>query len=516
MIIQKVDIKSTNKHQINQGLKLIQSKSTYELPQINNLSHKYNLPYLSNDTKIKKNNIKLSYINSFDMRNFAPNSEINIVFKPKRIIISKEKKETNETSFINMRNLPLNENKAFKSMMDNNNPDAIEFSSIKSNEFYDEDNSRLKNYAFRYTSLLKLEKNIKYFNTFKNNSNLISKNKLGIFDDLISKIYRTMCSQKTLFEHNLLKLENKNKYDTNNNNENNETNLENNNSNVKIYDDKLTFVEKLIRKELASFYNYNSLMNKLLTILFEEISLDKEKIFKLLQKNHEEELIINSTNKSLNELNNYINRYDVDTRINYVKNQEIKRNKMKEIYKKKQNELINKNYQLENEIKIMATILNKNKMYYNKYKEFEEKIDINKKESEQMKRAFRKEIREKNFLVEEEMHRKEELKEELSNIKKTLDHLKKEKKHNKNNDIQAKNNINKLENLINQKNENIRMLNEELEWFLRQNYNLKKKIKDREFTILTLEMKIKKDKEKESILNNNSAIPSTNLDEGKA
>ena len=47
------------------------------------------------------------------------------------------------------------------------------------------------------------------------------------------------------------------------------------------------------------------------------------------------------------------------------------------------------------------------------------------------------------------------------------------------------------------------------------NYNLKKKIKDREFTILTLEMKIKKDKEKESILNNNSAIPSTNLEEGK-
>ena len=36
MIIQKVDIKSTNKHQINQGLKLIQSKSTYELPSINN------------------------------------------------------------------------------------------------------------------------------------------------------------------------------------------------------------------------------------------------------------------------------------------------------------------------------------------------------------------------------------------------------------------------------------------------------------------------------------------------
>ena len=46
------------------------------------------------------------------------------------------------------------------------------------------------------------------------------------------------------------------------------------------------------------------------------------------------------------------------------------------------------------------------------------------------------------------------------------------------------------------------MINEELESFLRENYQLKKKIKDKEFIIVTLEMKIKKDKEKENILNN--------------
>ena len=101
-----------------------------------------------------------------------------------------------------------------------------------------------------------------------------------------------------------------------------------------------------------------------------------------------------------------------------------------------------------------------------------------------------------------------------------MDNLKKEKKHNKNSDLVSKRTINKLENIINEKNENIMMINEELESFLRQNYLLKKKVKDKEFTIVTLEMKIKKDKEKENILNNTNSnnsniIPINNLEEGQ-
>ena len=134
-----------------------------------------------------------------------------------------------------------------------------------------------------------------------------------------------------------------------------------------------------------------------------------------------------------------------------------------------------------------------------------------------MKRFFRREMREKNSLYEEEVTKKEELKEELTSIKKVVDNLKKEKKHNKNSDLVSKRTINKLENIINEKNENIMMINEELESFLRQNYLLKKKVKDKEFTIVTLEMKIKKDKEKENILNNNTGDLSiiNNLEEGQ-
>ena len=66
-------------------------------------------------------------------------------------------------------------------------------------------------------------------------------------------------------------------------------------------------------------------MNKLISLLYEEINEGKDSNFKLLQTNHEEEILINAKSKSLNELNSYINRYDIDTKLNYMKKQEKKK-----------------------------------------------------------------------------------------------------------------------------------------------------------------------------------------------
>ena len=514
MLIQKLDIKSKNNPNKAKLNKSNSTSSLFSINNLNNLNDKYDLPFLPNDIKIKNDSIQLSHINSFDMRNFPPNNnstiDLMIKYQPKRLIISKQKripKKDITNTFMDLRNMPLNENKVFNSIIsnkDNNikSTNIIKFSDKKSDEFFDEDFLRLKNFNFRYNVLLKLGKNIKEFNALNKNRNLISNSRLGSYDEIIHKITKIMNSQKNVFEYNLMLLE---------------TEDENNNSNNII--PKKNF-DNFIKKDVMTFCDYNCLMNKLIEILYEEVHLGKDSNFKLLQKNHEEEIIINAKNKSLSELNSYINRYDVDTKINYVKNQEIKRKQIKELYINKQNEYISKIYQLEKEIKIMANILNKNKIYFNKCKEYEEKIDSSKKELDQMKIFFRREMREKNSLYEEEVIKKEELKDELTNIKKVVDHLKKEKKHNKNSDLISKRTINKLENIINEKNENIMMINEELESFLRQNYLLKKKIKDKEFTIVTLEMKIKKDKEKENILNNSNSnnsniIPSVILEEGQ-
>ena len=476
MLIQKVDIK------LPKNNRLLKSNSTSHLSSLNELTNNYELPFISNDTKIKKDSIQLSYLNSFDMRNIKSSNDYTLKYKPRRFIVSKQKsKPQTENSLINYRYMPLNENKVFKLDFNKNDNNLIKFSEKKSDEFYDEDFLRLNNYSFKYNCLVKLGKNIKDFNIIKQNSHLITPNKIGIYDDIIYRLSKLMKEQIIDYEQNLMKLDI--------NKENNDTLLQKD-------------FENLIKKEVASACDFNSLMNKLISFLFEEINSEKEKNFKLLQKNHEEEIIINSKNKSLKEINSYINRYDVDTKINYVKNQEKKNKLIKEAFIVKQNEYLNKIYKLEKEIEVMANLLDKNKIYYNKCKEYEEKIDLNKKEIDEMKILYKREIRERNTLFKEEVTKKEELREELSNIKKVVDNLKKEKKDNKNLDIASKATIKKLQSMINERNENIMMINEELEYFLRQNYDLKKKLKDKEFSIVTLEMKIKRDKEKENILNN--------------
>ena len=372
MLIQKIEIKKQNrktspriKRYLNHSSSSCQLTSTHDY---NNIS---NLPYLSNDIKIKKDSIKLSHLSVYDLRNFNQNNNVDSLFlkyKPKRLI--KNKSGSNDSPFQDFRYLPLNKEKVFKSSekedSNNSNQKLINFSSKKSDEFFDEDSLKLKKYSFRSLFMLKMEKNIQDFDKLKKNSNLITKNKVGIFEELTYKISKIMNSQKLFFFKNLYEI-NENSIEANNegnklpiinqSNNINSSNIIKNNNNIKNIN-----IEVLFKKEIILSCEYNSLINKLFSLFLNEISSSKTENFKLLQKNHEEKIIINSKNKSLNELNAYINTYDVNTKIDYVKKQEEKNKALKEHYNIKQNEYISQIYKLENEIKIMTTLLNKNKM----------------------------------------------------------------------------------------------------------------------------------------------------------
>ena len=506
MLIQKIDLYEPFNPKINTNLRLNKSSSEPQLLSVNkNINKRNYLPYVLKDIKIKNDSMQSSIINSFDMRNIEQNitSDFYSNYKPRRNIIIKQNKIRSQNSLMDLSKMPLNENKVFNADYTSNDTkitNIIKKTEKKNDEIYEDELLKFQNYSFRYKSLLKIEKNIKTFESIKKiNTELITSSRVAFYDDVISKLSTIMNEQKLMFEQNLMKLD----FEPENEKNNNINNNTNNNNNKLI--PKKDF-DNLIKKEVVFYVNYNSLMNKLIAILFEEISSNKEKNFKLLQKNHEEDLIINTKNKSLHELNTYINRYDINTKITYIKKQEQKNNLIKQSFINKQNEYITKIYKLENEIKIMANLLNKNKIYFNKCKEYEEKINLNKKETEQMKVLYKRELREKNSLFEEAVTRREELREELSNIKAYVDDLNKDKKNKTSLDIMSKAKIKKLTNIINERNENNRMLNEELEYYLRQNYFLKKKIKEKEFTIMTMEMKIKRDKEKENNSSNTNNI----------
>ena len=516
MIIQKIDIKYP-KSSPKGKVKLTHSSSSCQLSSHNDFNNILNLPTIqTNDSKLKNDSIKLSHLSIYDLRNFNINNKnknngLYLQYKPRRFI--KFKKGQNGEPFHDFRYLPLNEDKVFHTIdKDNNinsNQHLINFSSKKSNGFFDEDNLKLKKYAFRSEYMLKMEKNIEIFDKLKLNNNIITPNKIGIFDDLTYRISKIMSQHKLFFFQNLYEIDEESLKDINNNNCNNINNnntlpssnnisintsnvIKNNNNSNKNMNMNIDF-GKIIKKGIVLFCEFNSLINKLFSFLLNEINTGKIENFKLLQKNHEEEIIINSRTKSLNELNTYLNRYDVDTKINYIKKQEEKRKNLKESYNIKENEYISQIYKLENDIKILTSLLNKNKKYYNKCREYEEKIDINKKENENMKRSFKKELREKNNLYMLERNKENELNEQLDGMKEIVENLKKEKSDIRKIDLIDRATIRKLENIINEKNENIMMINEELEWYINQNNNMKKIINDKESTIKTMEMKLNKE-----------------------
>ena len=205
MLIQKIEIKNQNKKTSPRIKKnLSHSSSSCQLTSAHDYNNIYNLPYLLNDTKIKKESIKLSHLSVYDLRNFKQNNNADSLFlkyKPKRLI--KNKPGSNDSPFQDFRYLPLNQEKVFKSSEKenslNSNQKLINFSSKKSDEFFDEDSLKLKKYAFRSVYMLKMEKNLQDFDKLKRSSNLITNNKVGIFDELTYKISKLMKSQKSFF-----------------------------------------------------------------------------------------------------------------------------------------------------------------------------------------------------------------------------------------------------------------------------------------------------------------------------
>lgn len=505
MIIQKLEVRHPKKESPKFKMKLHHSTSSCNL-SLNNNNRMLNLPVILNDNKFKKDSIVLNYLNEYDLRNFNQqdqnknNESLFIKYQPRRLI--KIKNGSTETPFPNYRNLPLNQDKAFslsqKETNSNSNQNLINLSIVKSNEIFDEDNIRLKKYAFSSKYVIKMEKNIENFEKLKTNKSIITPNKVGIFDELTHKITKIMKAQKAFFVQSLYDVDENPVININNSikipstkNSTDENNVNNNEKNIVLNNDNInTNISTILKKEIILCYEYNSLINKLFSFLLEEINSGKAENFKLLQRNHEEELIINSKTKSLNELNKYLNRYDVNTKINYNKKQEEKHQTIKEHFKIKENEYISKIYKLENEIKMLNAILDKNKIYYNKYLEYESKVGMNKKEKDQIKRKFKKELKEKDILFIIEKNKEEDLNDQLDDMKDVVDQLKREKKEIRRNDLMDRKIIKKLENKINEKNENIMMINEELEWFINQNDNMKKILNDREFTIKTMEMKL--------------------------
>ena len=249
-------------------------------------------------------------------------------------------------------------------------------------------------------------------------------------------------------------------------------NHEQNNKNNKEEEEKIILPDKL-KKIISLGLEIGNGIIKFTNLLFNELREKTEENSKLVQSRNEQEMKCNHVTQELDKLQKFCESYDISSKMYLAKARENTINNIKDFFHKKENEYKINLYKMEDEIKDLTYLLNKNKDYYTKYKEKEAEVINNKRQRDEYKYLYNKEIQEKILQNASEKDKEEELNKKVNELEDNIDELKEEIEGNKRKEIESNAKLSKIMMILREKNENILMLNEELEWYIRE-YNKKK------------------------------------------
>ena len=524
-------------------------KKLTDIIQVSNLNSSQNVKKTEkiNKQKLKKislNSIKnrTTNLNALSLRNNNITEMQLLKYRPKRLIKLKEQGNC-QIPFCNMGGLSLDFEKTFSSDDKKYKINSHLNQNILTNM---PENERLMNSnndtEFKSTFIFKFAKNTEEFNKLSTYSELIDEgNEKRIFEETFSKISKLIENQNKLYFNNIdsntntstntnnnisvvnnydvspLKtnfLNTNSKYQNRNKSNNdlinlftytsNNLNTYSNLNNTGMTSTNMSSSNNIMNmKKLIIFWSeFIVLINKLLSQIFKELSICKKENTKVKKKSYRDELKLNNKINELDDLKKYINRFDINMKINHQiqKAKEIK--ELKQEFKKKENEYMLLIYKLEEEIKNLTILLEKNKSYYDQYKNISKEIDKNKRQCEILKIKFNKELQDNNIKILIEKDYQDELKININELKEEINEMKKEKEVSKKEKIELQAKIKKLEMIITEKEENILMLYQELEYYMRKfkeekfnHLNIKN-----EFYILEKKLyKIEEEKQKEEL-----------------
>jgi len=327
---------------------------------------------------------------------------------------------------------------------------------------------------------------------------LISDARKRDFENLFNKITKNMESQSQLLlddydSENKLNNKNKNKSNTNIFVSPFATIIPPSKINEKK-DNQLVSKMKII--EVCS--NFNNFIIKFMNLLFREIKEYKNEIIKLVKNNHEQNLKINLLMKELDDLKKYLNKYDINKKISGEKAKESSIKRIKDKFTQKENEYIVSMYKLQNEISSLMQLLDKNKDYYNKYKDAESQINKSKKKNDILRMNFNKELNERNLQVAIEKDRREQLMNNLEELNDIIKEMKEQKEKQKREEIEITAQILKLRIINDEKSESLMMMSEELEYYIREYNKEKNNYQKTLLDLRALENKLYRDSEEEN------------------
>ena len=462
--------------------------------------------------KISLDSIKniMNNHNDYTLRKYNINDFHLLKFKPKRLLKLKEQGKS-QIPFYNMGGLSLDFDKTFSSddkrFKNKSNLNQNLITSLSENERLMNSNNDTE---FKSMYILKFAKNSEEFNKLKNYVDLIDENNdKKIFQETFSKILKLIENLNKLYLNNIdyntnsnsnnlsvinnyetspvkssflntnLKYENRNKANNNiinfftytSNNLNAYKNMNSTGTTSTNYSSPSYNLN--MKKLIMVWSDFLILLNKFLSQIFNECSICKRENKKYKKKVYSDELKLNNKTKELDDIKKYVNRFDVNIKINHQIHKEKEIKEIKKEFKKKENEYMLMIYKLEDEIKNLTLLLEKNKNYYDEYMNISKEIDKNKKQCEILKIKFNKELQDNNVKILIEKDLQDELKIKIEELKEEINEIKKEKEASKKTNIELHAKIKKLEMVITEKEENILMLYEELEHYMRL-FNLEK------------------------------------------
>ena len=237
---------------------------------------------------------------------------------------------------------------------------------------------------------------------------------------------------------------------------------------------------------------YNTLLNKCFDLVFNELKELKEKNMELLKANFENDILLNSRNKELKEIQKYLNSNEAKAFFDFTRKKEDIVKKMGLKYTRKESEYIMDLYNLNYEMKELILLLNRNKEYYNKYKELKEKEKSSIKENFYMKAHLTNELEKNEMKYQNEREINIDLNERIMELEDENNKLKDMNENMKLGEIQYDSKIKRLYDIIKEKNENLRMMKEELDSYYNKYY---KETKNHETTKLILQQYKKSEKQ---------------------
>ena len=225
------------------------------------------------------------------------------------------------------------------------------------------------------------------------------------------------------------------------------------------------FNNKTMIKYLKINSEYNSYLYKCFDLIFNELKELKEKNMELLKANYENDILLNSRNKELKDIQKLLNSNQAKEFFeSYRKKEDIVKN-MGLKYNKKESKYLLDLYNLNYEMKELILLLNKNKEYYNKCKELEEKGKQSFRENMYMKAHLTSQLEKNKMNYKNELGINIDLNEHIVELEEDINKLKNKNEEMVLNEIQLDSKIKRLNDIINEKNENLRMMKEETDYY---------------------------------------------------